>query len=199
MRSRSESSQKATTTEEINMYYGALHPESRAFLSSWQALNGLSDQSESGSAMSKDASSMIGRIFLAQRASEGVFTFKTVGSDLTLWTGRDLRDHDVASLFHGADRNLIRALLESAITGPGPALARAAAFGAGYGQRTEVEWVFLPLTDRSGADRVLGLLQPINQAQSISKPVLRFSLTALLPPTPEMPVRQGLRLVVSRD
>ncbi len=181
------------------MYYGALHPESRAFLSSWEALNGLSDQSESGSATSKDASSMIGRIFLAQRASEGVFTFKTVGSDLTLWTGRDLRDHDVASLFHGADRNLIRALLESAITGPGPALARAAAFGAGYGQRTEVEWVFLPLTDRSGADRVLGLLQPINQAQSISKPVLRFSLTALLPPTPEMPVRQGLRLVVSRD
>ncbi|MFN7605797.1 MAG: hypothetical protein ACK5RU_07750, partial [Hyphomonadaceae bacterium] len=66
-------------------------------------------------------------------------------------------------------------------------------------QRTEVEWVFLPLTDRSGADRVLGLLQPINQAQSISKPVLRFSLTALLPPTHEMPVRQGLRLVVSRD
>ncbi|MCE2890311.1 MAG: PAS domain-containing protein [Hyphomonadaceae bacterium] len=194
-----ESSQKAAKTEEKDMNYGALHPESRAFLSSWQALNGLSDQSETGSAMSKDASSMIGRIFLAQRASEGVFTFKTVGADLKLWTGRDLRDHDVASLFHGADRNLIRALLESAITGPGPALARAAAFGAGFGQRTEVEWVFLPLTDKSGADRVLGLFQPINQSPSISKPVLRFSLTALLPPTPEMAVRQGLRLVVSRD
>jgi hypothetical protein len=181
------------------MHYGALHPESRAFLSSWQALNGLADESETSSAMSKDASSMIGRIFLAQRTIEGVFTFKTVGADLKLWTGRDLRDHDVASLFHGSDRNLIRALLESAITSPGPALARAAAFGAGYGQRTEVEWVFLPLTDKSGADRVLGLFQPINLTNSISKPVLRFSLTALLPPTPEMPVRQGLRLVVSRD
>jgi hypothetical protein len=180
------------------MHFSALHPESQAFLRSWQALNGLGDQTETSSALSGDASSMIGRIFLAQRASEGVFTFKTVGADLKLWTGRDLRDHEVGSLFHGADRNLIRALLESVTTGPGPALARAAAFGAGYGQRTEVEWVFLPLTDKSGVGRVLGLFQPINQANSISKPVLRFSLTALLPPTPEMPVRQGLRLVVSR-
>ena len=180
------------------MQYAALHPESRAFLSSWQALNGLNDHANSGVSMSKDAANLVERIFLAQRTQEGVFTFRTIGSELKLWTGRDLRDHDVSSLFHGTDRPLMRGLMDAAMAAPGPALARSAAFGAGFGQRTEVEWVLLPLVDKSGIERILGLFQPINQANSISKPVLRFSLTALLPPLPEMPVRPGLRLVVNR-
>jgi hypothetical protein len=181
------------------MQYGALHPESRAFLGSWRALNGLERDEDTQSALSKDASSLVDRLFLAQRVNEGVFTFKTIGNDLKLWTGRDLRDHEVGSIFHGADRVLIRALLESSVSAPGPALARACAFGAGYGQRAEVELVFLPLITRGLADRVLGLFQPITASAVISKPVLRFALTALLPPAPEQPVRQGLRLVASRD
>jgi hypothetical protein len=128
-----------------------------------------------------------------------VFTFKTVGNDLKLWTGRDLRDHEIGSIFHGADRVLIRALLEAAVASPGPALARACAFGAGAGQRSEVELVFLPLIERGVADRVLGLFQPVATASVITKPVLRFALTALLPPAPEAPLRPGLRLVASRD
>jgi hypothetical protein len=181
------------------MQYGALHPESRAFLGSWRALNGLERDEDTHNALSKDASSLVDRLFLAQRVGEGVFTFRTVGNELKIWTGRDLRDHEIGSMFHGADRVLIRALLESAVAAPGPALARACAFGAGAGQRSEVEIVFLPLTTRGLADRVLGLFQPVAMTSPISKPVLRFALTALLPPAPEQPARPGLRLVVSRD
>jgi hypothetical protein len=181
------------------MQYGALHPESRAFLGSWRALNGLESEEDTPNSLSKDASSLVERLFLAQRLNEGVFTFKTVGSDLKLWTGRDLREHEIGSMFHGADRVLIRALLESAVAAPGPALARACAFGAGPGQRSEVELVFLPLITKGLADRVLGLFQPISRTSPISKPVLRFALTALLPPEPVQPVRPGLRLVASRD
>ncbi len=177
------------------MNYGALHPESQAFLSSWQALSGIGTHEASDSVLTRDASSIIDRIFLAQRVGEGVFTFKTIGAELKVWTGRDLRDHEVCSLFHGPDQGLVRALLESAIGAPGPALARAAAFGAGFGQRAEVELAFLPLVEKGVGDRILGLFQPLFPAQKVSKPILRFALTALLPPAPQMPVRQGLRLV----
>jgi hypothetical protein len=181
------------------MQYGALHPESRAFLGSWQALNGLGGDQDSHHVLSKDASGLIDRLFLAQRVGEGVFTFRTVGNDLKIWTGRDLRDHEIGSIFHGPDRVLVRALLEAAISAPGPALARACAFGAGAAQRCEVELVFLPLMEKGIADRVLGLFQPLGTTLNVSKPVLRFALTALLPPTPEQPARPGLRLVASRD
>ena len=185
------------------MQHGVLHPESRAFLGSWHALNGLTRNEDSDEdaheSLSRDASSLVDRLFLAQRVSEGVFTFKTVGADLQMWTGRDLRDHELGSIFYGADRVLIRALLEAAVAAPGPALARASAFGAGIGQRAEIELVFLPLLERGLADRVLGLFQPVNAGNRISKPALRFALTALLPPEPQSPVRPGLRLVSSRD
>jgi hypothetical protein len=181
------------------MQYSALHPESRAFLGSWRALNGLDGQEEGQNALSKDASSLVDRLFLAQRVGEGVFTFRTVGNDLKIWTGRDLRDHEIGSIFHGPDKVLIRALLEAAVAAPGPALARAAAFGAGHGQRSEVEIVFLPLIEKGVADRILGLFQPVALNTPISKPILRFALTALLPPAPPEPVRHGLRVVVRND
>lgn len=181
------------------MQLNAQHPESRAFLGSWRAINGMDTANDTHNALAKDASSLVDRLFLAQRVSEGVFSFRTVGNDLRLWTGRDLRDHEIGSIFHGPDRVLIRALLESAIAAPGPALARATAFGAGFDQSTDVEIVFLPLVAKGVADRVLGLFQPVTASAWISKPVLRFALTALLPPEPQQPVRSGLRLVASRD
>jgi hypothetical protein len=181
------------------MKYGALHPESRALLGTWRALNGLEQDKEAGGALSRDAAGLVDRLFLAQRLGEGVFTFKTVGAELRAWSGRDLRDHEVGSLFHGADKVLIRALLEAAVAAPGPALARAAAFGAGAGQRTDVELVFLPLLDKGVADRILGLFQPISAQPSVSRPILRFALSALLPPDPAEPSRPGLRIVASND
>jgi hypothetical protein len=181
------------------MQYGALHPESRALLGSWRALNGLDRDQDSASPLSRDAAGLIDRLFLAQRVGEGVFTFKTVGAQLKVWTGRDLRDHELGTLFHAADKVLIRSLLEAAVAAPGPALARMAAFGAGAGQRTDVELVFLPVLERGVADRVLGLFQPLSPAPRVSKPILRFALTALLPPDPAEPARPDLRLVASND
>lgn len=177
------------------MQNGAIHPESRALLGSWQALNGLAGEGAASEAMSRDATSMVDRLFLAQRQGDGIHTFKTVGAELREWTGRDLRDHDVASLFQGPDRQLIRALLDSAAAAPGPAVARVAAFGLRPGQRSDVELVFLPLLEPAGPGRMLGLFQPLSRRETVARPVLRFAVTALLPPDPSPPARPPLRLV----
>ena len=91
----------------------------------------------------------------------------------------------------------IRDRLESAVSTPGPAMARVAAFGAGIGHRTDIELVFLTLLEKNGTKRVLGLFQPIAANVSISRPALRFSLTALLPPDPQMPARPELKVVAT--
>lgn len=185
------------------MHHAALHPESRALLSSWEALNGFSTGTEPAaeppSPVHTDATGMVERLFLAQRVGEGVFTFKTVGAALKQWTGRDLRDHELGTLVQGPDRMLLRALLEAAVAAPGPALARMSAFGAAPGQRQEIELVFLPLIEKGQADRVLGLFQPLRAPPRVSRPVLRFALTALLPPAPAVPERPTLKLVANND
>lgn len=179
------------------MQFAALHPETRLMLNSWRALNGFENDEIAQNIKSRDASSLVDRLFMAQRVGEGIFTFTTIGKDLKVWTGRDLRDHEIGSLFFGPDKVLIRALLESAVSTPGPAMARIAAFGAGSGQRTDIEIVFLPLLEKNGTKRVLGLFQPIAANVSISRPALRFSLTALLPPDPQMPTRPELKVVAT--
>lgn len=179
------------------MQFAALHPETRLMLNSWRALNGIENDEIAQNIKSRDASSLVDRLFMAQRVGEGIFTFTTIGKDLKVWTGRDLRDHEIGSLFFGPDKVLVRALLESAVATPGPAMARIAAFGAGSGQRTDIEIVFLPLLEKNGTKRVLGLFQPIAANVSISRPALRFSLTALLPPDPQMPTRPELKVVAT--
>ena len=179
------------------MQFAALHPESRLMLNSWRALNGLENDENAQNIRARDASTLVDRLFMAQRVGEGVFTFTTIGKELKVWTGRDLRDHEVGSLFFGADKVLVRALLESAVATPGPALARVAAFGAGVGQRTDIEIVFMPLLEKNGAQRVLGLFQPLAANIAISRPALRFSLTALLPPDPQLPSRPELKIVAN--
>ncbi len=178
------------------MQFAALHPETRLLLNSWQSLNRETrPQNIENHDKSRDAATLVDRLFMASRVADGVFTFTTVGKDLKLWTGRDLKDHEIGSIFYGPDKALIRSLLESAISAPGPALARIAAFGAGHGQRAEIEMVFLPLADKSGPVRVLGLFQPIAPTITISRPALRFAITALLPPSPQQPNNPGLRVV----
>jgi hypothetical protein len=180
------------------MQFAALHPESRIMLNSWRALNGLENDEMAQNIRARDASTLVDRLFMAQRVGEGVFTFTTIGKELKNWTGRDLRDHEVGSLFFGPDKVLVRALLEASISSPGPALARVAAFGAGEGQRTDIELVFLPLLEKNGTKRILGLFQPLAANISISRPALRFSLTALLPPDPQIPSRPELRIVANK-
>jgi hypothetical protein len=181
------------------MHYAALHPESRALLNSWEALNGFKAETEAAPAPQTDATCMVERLFLAQRLGEGVFSFKTVGQALKSWTGRDLRDHDVSTLVQGPDRAMLRALLDAAVAAPGPAIARLAAFGVGPGQRQDVELVVLPLVERGQADRILGLFQPLSPRIRIAQPALRLAITAILPPAPTAPERPGLRLVASND
>jgi hypothetical protein len=186
------------------MQWSAVHPESRALLGSWRALNGLDGPARQAEASSRDAAGLIDRLFMAQRVAEGVFVFKTVGAELRTWAGRDLRDQEIGTLFGGADKVLVRALLEKALEVPGPAVAHAIAHGTGIGARAEVEMVFLPLLERAslergGAERVLGLFQPMGLRDGGRRPALRFSLTGLVLPQEAEPAgRPKLRLVSDR-
>jgi hypothetical protein len=189
-----------SVSEDDKMQWNAVHPESRALLSSWRALNGLDGADRRAEAHSRDAAGLIDRLFMAQRVAEGVFVFKTVGSELRAWAGRDLRDQEVGTLFSGADKVLVRALLERSLEAPGPSVARGTAHSAGADGRMEIEFVFLPLLEKAGSERVLGLFQPITQRANAARPVLRFTLNALMMPAePEAPARPNLRLVSNRD
>lgn len=184
------------------MIYAASHKDSKMLLSSWRAINGLETDKTGAEAYDNirqtNAHGLSSRLFMAQRVAEGVFVFKTVGKELKEWAGRDLRDHEIGSLFYGADKVLLRALLESSIAAPGPALARIAAFGSGVRQRCDIEMVFLPLIEKSGTTRILGLFSPLAANHDIIKPALRFSLTALLPPDPSISLRPNLKVVASK-
>ncbi len=178
------------------MQFAALHPETRLLLNTWRNINRENTEKlDIDYGKSNEAATLVDRLFMASRVGDGVFTFTTIGKELKIWSGRDLKDHEIGSLFYGPDKVLIRSLLEAAIAQPGPALARVAAFGAGHGQRAEIEMVFLPLIEKNGPPRILGLFQPIMPNVKISRPVLRFSLTALLPPSPIQPTNPGLRIV----
>jgi hypothetical protein len=182
------------------MQWSAVHPESRALLSSWRALNGLDGAAQHAQAQSRDAAGLIDRLFMAQRVAEGVFVFKTVGSELRAWAGRDLRDQEIGTLFSGADKVLVRALLERSLEVPGPAVARAIAHGVGPDARVEVEFVLLPLLERGTTERVLGLFQPMGRRHNETRPILRFTLSTLITPSePEGSGRPNLRLVSNRD
>lgn len=177
------------------MQFNALHPETRLLLNSWKTINGLGDSLVNNNLASRDVGSMIDRLFMIQRVAEGVFVYKTLGKEITSWVGRDLKDNEISTIFFGPDKVLIRALLESAIHAPGPALARIIAFGAKIGQRTDIEMVFLPLMEKSGVARMLGLFQPVAANVTISRPAIRFSIAELIPPDPRTPRNPGLRLV----
>lgn len=184
------------------MFYAAAHKDSKMLLDSWRAINGL-DATKSGletfeNIRHTNADGISSRLFMAQRVAEGVFVFKTVGRELKEWTGRDLRDHEIGSIFYGADKVLLRALLEAAINQPGPALARVAAFGTGLRQRCDIEMVFLPLIEKSGTTRILGLFSPLAANHDIVKPALRFNITALIPPDPALTLRPNLKVVASK-
>lgn len=184
------------------MFYAAAHKDSKMLLDSWRAINGL-EASKSGldafeNIRHTNENSISTRLFMAQRVAEGVFVFKTIGKELKEWTGRDLRDHEIGSIFYGADKVLLRALLEAAISQPGPAIARLAAFGSGIRQRCDIEMVFLPLIEKTGTTRILGLFSPLAANHDIVKPALRFNLTALIPPDPALTLRPNLKIVSSK-
>lgn len=175
------------------MQFTALHPETRMLLNSWQMINSSGGKIINDNLASKDAGSMIDRLFLVQRVAEGVFVYKTNGKEIKNWVGRDMKENEVASIFFGPDKVLIRALLEAAVNAPGPALVRLAAYGAGIGNRTEIEMVFLPLMEKGGVTRLLGLFQPIAANATIARPAIRFGVTALYPPEPIIPQDNNLK------
>lgn len=177
------------------MQFNAIHPETRLLLNSWKTINGLGESLINNNFASRDVGSMIDRLFLVQRIAEGVFVYKTMGKEINNWIGRELKENEVSTIFFGPDKVLIRALLEAAVHAPGPALARIVAFGARQGQRTDIEMVFLPLIEKNGVTRMLGLFQPIAANVTISRPAIRFSISALVPPDPNTPRNPGLRLV----
>lgn len=175
------------------MKIATLHPQSKALLGSWNSINGLGSDYKGKSDINLNVNEIVERLFMIQRVSEGIFVFKTAGKELKDWTGRDLLEHEIGSIFHGSDKNLIRALLEASFVSQSPAIAKIIAHGADIRQKSEIEILFLPLLDDKGPAKFLGLFQPCDEAMKLHLPVLRFVLKALIPPE-AVPISQKLKL-----
>jgi hypothetical protein len=178
---------------------GAQHPDSKALMGCWQALNNREEMSVGGDNSALNARGLVNRMFLLQRTDAAHSVFRLAGVAVTSLFGRDLREHDFSSLWVEAHRGLARGLVESALSAPGPACVRA--LGRTVTGRTQsLEIVLLPLVDdEKRPARLLGLIQPLGRRPAAAQPFVSLQATAVFPALPPEPARRGLRLVSSRD
>ncbi len=101
------------------MSEGAMHPKSRELLRCWADLEAAG---EAGAAAGADAGArgLLGHLFLLGRSDGDLFLFRLAGADVGPAFGRDLRDHDFASLWRAVHRPLVRAGLSAALSARAP-------------------------------------------------------------------------------
>jgi hypothetical protein len=170
------------------------HPASRAFLECWRALGSQGP----AAAAARAAPAPVERLFVLQRAEREAWCFRLAGPMLQAAFGRDLREHDAAALFRIEDRALARSFLDHAAKGEGAACLTA--IGETLGRRAlDIEVVLLSLAaGRSGAQRLLGLFQPLDAISTLAgRPIARLSVCGLHPAAPA-PLGGHLALVSSR-
>lgn len=174
----------------------AMHPKSRELLRCWADLDAAG---EAGAVAGADAGArgLLGHLFLLGRSDGDLFLFRLAGAEVAPAFGRDLRDHDFASLWRAVHRPLVRAGLSAALSARAPLCLRATATRARRGASTPVEFVFLPLADERPG-RLLGMYQPLRRVPADAGPIAALTLDALFAPEPRGETPR-LRLVSSRD
>jgi hypothetical protein len=160
------------------------HPDSRALIESWRALVGQDDVGASQGMPPRNVNAFVERLFLLEQMDAPTWAFKVVGREIAGLTGRDLRGHDFASLWSGADRALVRALAQASLEASAPATIRARGETIER-QRLEIEIVLAPMiVPRRGGARLLGLFQPLGgEALLRGRPLIRLAAMGLYPPT----------------
>lgn len=144
------------------------------------------------------AGRVLERLFVIECAKSGRLPVRSFGAELVELFGRDLRDHDFASLFLMPDQAMLRALIDAADAASAPGLARVHA-ETRAGSRFGAELLFTPLRlEASFGRRHLGLFQPLGgQAFAAGEVICRLRLGSLHPPDAKTP--PSVRLVVSNQ
>lgn len=137
----------------------------------------------------EDLGALLSYIFLLRRMDREHHVFRLAGTGLCGLHKREFRDQNFLSLWSDHDRAHMTALLEGALSAPGPARAMCEAVTLDS-RDCRVELTLLPLRGPEGwLDRVLGLYQPLDPARLGGRPVLRHRVTQLFPagrPEPSM-------------
>ncbi|MBI3437392.1 MAG: PAS domain-containing protein [Proteobacteria bacterium] len=170
------------------------HPDTRALLAYGRALGGAA-----GATPKKGgADQVLERLFVVERTRDGRLPIRTFGADLVKLFGRDLRDHDLSTLFLDQDLKLLNALIDASLNAGEPAIARVSAQTAEHGQ-LGAEILLTPLkVDQALGTRLLGLFQSLGgESFTLGQSIRRLRLGSLHPPQAKEP--RGMRLVVVND
>jgi hypothetical protein len=169
------------------------HPDTRALLAYGRALAGAKVTPKKGG-----ADHLLERLFVLERMADGRLPLRSFGSELTALFGRDLKEHDFASLFLAPDLRLLGALIDSAAEAAGPAIARVSA-ETQCGVRLGAEILLTPLkVDARFGERFLGMVQPLGGEKFLDgRLILRLRIGSLHPPEAKAPA--PMRLVVVND
>ncbi len=133
----------------------------------------------------RDLAGILANLFILKRLDENHFVFRLAGSAMCQLHRREFADQNFLSLWTGADRRLVSALADGALSSPGPATAVSEASTLD-GRRIEVEFALVPLMGPEGMlDRVLGLHQPLSDPGMLSgRPLVRHALLEIRPARP---------------
>ncbi|MBS0386508.1 MAG: PAS domain-containing protein [Proteobacteria bacterium] len=170
------------------------HPDTRALLAYGRALAG----NTTARPKKGGADQVLERLFVIERGKDGRMPIRTFGADLVKLFGRDLRDHDFASLFLEQDLHLINALIDATLSAGEPAIARIVADTADKRQ-FGAELLLTPLKlDQPFGVRLLGMFQALGSEAFLSgQHIRRLRVGSLHPPLAKEP--RGMRLVVVND
>ncbi len=178
----------------------ALHPNTLTLLSAWERISAAPGDKSLGPRTSQHPD-IIECLFVIERRSEGVWSFRNVGERMSNLLGRDLAEHDYLNFWTGHDREMITAFLAGVHESRQPGIVRANGETL-TGERIDIEMTLAPLHSskaRPGCQRLLGLYQTLHGADVLKgRPVWRHRVTAIFPPDMRAePPR--LRLVTSND
>lgn len=138
-----------------------------------------------------DLSSLLSHLFILQRVDSDHALFRLAGTGLCELYRREFRDHNFLSMWNGADRAHMKAMLAAASQSPAPtgALAEAETID---GVKVEAEILLAPLmSPASRLDRFLGLFQPLAPTESLrGRPLVNQRLMTVYPPSARVAVHK---------
>lgn len=168
------------------------HPDTRALLAYGRALAGAGAPPKKGG-----ADHVLERLFVIERAKDGRLPIRTFGRELVELFGRDLKEHDLGSLFLAPDLRLVNALMDASAAAEEPGILRVTAECAG-GPLLGAEILLTPLkADAALGVRFLGMFQALGGACFTAGPIRLLRVGSLHPPAAKAP--RGVRLVVVND
>lgn len=159
------------------------HPNTRAIAEYWDSLRDGRDAPARDDLSPAELSSLLGHVFILQRVDAQHAVFRLAGTELCALYQREFREHNFLSLWRGADRLHMTALLAAAAIAPGPGVVLTAAETID-GRKVKAEIFIAPLAGKTGeVDRYLGLFQPLSGADELGgRPLIRQHLVAIYPP-----------------